>query len=39
MKKIWDYVIKAKEEFVLRKRNIYLLSREKREEVYKFIQE
>ena len=39
MKKIWDYVIEAKEGFVLRKGNMYLLSREKREEVCKFIQE
>ena len=37
MRKIWDYVIDIKEEFVLRKGNVYLLSREEREEMYKFI--
>ena len=38
MKKIWDYVIELKEEFVLRKGKVYLLSRKKREEVREFIQ-
>jgi len=37
MKKIWDYVIELKEEFVLRKGKVYLLSRKKREEVREFI--
>jgi len=32
-RKIWDYTIDMKEEFVLRKRKIYSLSREEREEV------
>ena len=39
MRKVWDHTIKTKEEFVPRKRKIYLLLREKREEVHKFIQE
>ena len=38
-RKIWDHVIDMKEEFVLRKGKVYLLSREEREEVRKFIQE
>ena len=38
-RKIWDHVIDMKEEFVLRKGKVYLLSREEREEVCKFIQE
>ena len=33
------YVIDIKEEFVLRKEKVYLLSREKKEEVYEFIKE
>jgi len=37
-KKIWDHAIEMKEEFVLRK-EVYLLSKEEREEVYKFIEE
>ena len=39
MKKLWDHVIETKEEFVLRKENVYPLSREEREEVHKFIEE
>jgi len=38
-KKIWDYAIKVKEGFVLRKGKVYLLSRKEREEMHKFIQE
>jgi len=34
-----DHVIEVKKEFVLRKKKVYLLSREKREEMYKFIEE
>ena len=37
IKKVWDYVIEVKEGFVLRKRKVYLLSREEREEICKFI--
>jgi len=37
IKKIWDHVINIKKEFVLRKRKVYLLSREEKEEVYKFV--
>ena len=37
--KIWDYAIDIKEGFVPRKGKVYLLSREEREEVRKFIQE
>jgi len=32
MKKIWDHVIELKQKFVLRKRKMYPLSREKRED-------
>jgi len=39
IKKLWNDAIKIKEEFVLRKRKMYLLSREERGEVYEFIQE
>jgi len=38
-RKIWDYTINMKEEFVPRKGKVYLLSRKEREEVYEFIQE
>ena len=38
-RKIWDHVIEVKERFVLRKRKVYLLSREEREEVREFIRE
>jgi len=38
-RKIWDHVIDMKEEFVLRKEKVYLLSREEREEVHEFIKE
>ena len=38
-KKVWDYAIKLKKGFVLRKKKVYLLSREERGEVYKFIKE
>ena len=38
-KKIWDHVIKVKKGFVLRKGKVYLLSREEREEICKFIEE
>ena len=38
-KKLWNHVIEVKEEFVLRKKKMYSLSREKREEIYKFIKE
>ena len=37
MKKMWDNAIKLKEEFVLRKENIYLLSKKEREEMHEFI--
>ena len=39
IKKIWDHVIDLKEEFVLRKEKIYLLFREERGEMYKFVEE
>ena len=38
MRKVWDHVIDVKEGFVLRKKKVYLLSREEREEVREFIQ-
>ena len=37
MKKIWDYAIELKEVFVLKKKKIYLLSREKRREIHELI--
>ena len=39
MKKLWDHVIEIKKEFVPRKRKVYLLSKEKQEEVREFIKE
>jgi len=37
MRKLWNHVIEIKEGFVPRKGKVYLLSREKREEVCEFI--
>ena len=39
MKKLWDHAIDMKEGFVPRKRKVYPLSREEREEVHEFISE
>ena len=39
MRKLWDYTINTKKKFVPRKRKVYLLLREEREEVCKFISE
>jgi len=39
MRKMWDHTIEVKEGFVPRKRKIYPLSREEREEVHEFIKE
>ena len=36
-RKMWDYIIDMKKEFVLRKGKVYPLSREEREEVCEFI--
>jgi len=36
-RKLWDHAIETKEGFIPRKRKVYLLSREEREEVCKFI--
>jgi len=38
-KKLWDHVIEVKEEFVLRKGKVYLLSKKEKGEIYKFIEE
>jgi len=38
-RKLWDHAIDTKEGFVLRKRKMYPLLREVREEVHKFITE
>jgi len=38
-RKLWDHAIDVKKGFVLRKRRVYPLSREEREEVCKFILE
>ena len=39
IREIWDYMINIKEEFVLRNRKVYLLSRKERREVCEFIKE
>ena len=39
VKKMWNHTIKLKKGFILRKRKIYLLLREKRREMCKFIDE
>jgi len=39
IKKMWDHAIDLKKRFVPKKRKVYLLSREEREEVREFIQE
>ena len=39
MRKMWDYAIDIKKRFVLRKGKVYLLSREERGEICKFIKE
>jgi len=36
-RKVWDYVIETKEGFVPRKRKVYPLSREEKEEVREFV--
>ena len=38
-RKVWDHVIEVNEGFIPRKGKVYLLSREKREEVREFVQE
>ena len=38
-RKVWDHVIEVKERFVPRKRKVYLLSREEKEEVCEYIKE
>ena len=39
MKKLWDYMIEVKNEFMPRKGKFYLLLREERKEIHKFIKE
>ena len=39
IRKIWDHAINIKKGFMLKKEKVYLLSREKREEVHEFILE
>jgi len=39
VKKAWDHVIEMKEEFVPRKKKMYLLSKEERGEIHEFIEE
>ena len=39
MKKLWNHIIDIKEEVVLRKEKVYLLSKEERKEVREFIKE
>ncbi len=38
-RKVWDHVIDVKEGFIPRKRKVYPLSREEREEVREFVKE
>jgi len=38
-RKLWNHAINIKKEFVPRKRKVYLLLREEREEVFEFISE
>ena len=38
-RKIWDHAIELKKRFALRKDKVYLLLREEREKIRKFIQE
>ena len=38
-RKVWDHVIDVKKRFVPRKGKVYLLSREKREEIREFVKE
>jgi len=38
-RKLWNYAIKTKERFIPKKEKVYLLSREEKEEVHKFISE
>jgi len=38
-RKVWDYAIDVKEEFIPRKGKVYLLSREEREKVRDFVKE
>ena len=38
-KKVWDYVVKVKKRFMLRKEKVQPLSRKEREEICKFIKE
>ena len=39
MRKVWDHAIEVKEGIVPRKRKVYPLSREEREEMREFIKE
>jgi len=39
VRKVWDHAIDIKEDFKLSKAKVYLLSRSKREEVQKFVDE
>ena len=39
IRKLWDHIINVKKRFVLRKRKVYLLLREEREEVREFVKE
>jgi len=38
-RKLWNYAIETKKKFVLRKKKVYLLSREKKKKIYDFISE
>jgi len=38
-RKLWNYIIELKKGFVLRKKKVYSLSREKREEIHVFVED
>ena len=38
-RKLWNHAIETKERFIPKKEKVYLLSREEKEEVHKFISE
>jgi len=38
-RKLWDHAINLKEDFILRKGRLYLMSRQEKEEVQEFVEE
>jgi len=39
IRKLWDHAINLKEDFILRKGRLYLMSRQEKEEVQEFVEE